>query len=168
MYITESTKLSDLKIPHLKMLIEEKFNIPCWQQGKSPYPVPNTVGDLASATDSDPSRIIKRIASLIRMVQTIELSMDELGDPNSLAGDFLLLDIRPSWSLDSNFIAGSRFLSAEDPGALVNEVKRAGKVLLVCDKGFRSFSGALYLRELGQSKAFCLKGGIKSLNLNRA
>ena len=168
MFITEFTRLVDLNIPHLRMIIEEKFNIPCWQQGLSPYPAPDTVRDLASATDTSINEILKKIQTIKKLTHNIEIASRELGDINHISQNYFLLDIRPDWSLTSQFIRGSRFLSSENPTSLIAEVKRADKVLLVCESGFRSFSGALYLRELGQGKTYSLKGGLKALYLSRA
>lgn len=159
-----TTKLKDLKIPHLDVVLAEIFHIPpleLWQPADGEYP--KSVGDLAvhlphQATES----VLAKLREIIKDSQAAELNAE--GFLQQPKGSFVILDVRdvgedlpvqPVLQLSTY---------ADDLERLLSELKNiAGSIVCVCDHGSKAFSVAMFLRSTGIDNVYFLNGGIAQL-----
>jgi rhodanese-related sulfurtransferase len=91
---------------------------------------------------------------------TLEIDVAEL-DHRRRAGEKLtVVDVREPWEVELCSIPGSLAIPLDTLPERLEEVPRAGTVVLVCHHGMRSARAAAWLRARGFDNALNLVGGI--------
>jgi rhodanese-related sulfurtransferase len=81
---------------------------------------------------------------------------------NALEGrppDALLLDIREPGEYAHGHVAGAINLPQADLASRLNEVPRDRPVLLLCERGVRSYRAAQFLIQMGVNRVASVRGG---------
>ena len=158
------TRLADLPIHHLDMVLDEIFNVPPpWLQPEAKRP--ETIADVAAMIGQDQGTVTAKLGSIIEMSAGIEiapknlqdlLAASPLGDPSRP----VLVDVRERWEYDICHIPDSILLTEANFPELLPQLRLAKQVVTICHHGVRSLSAALFLRQQGVQTATSLAGGV--------
>lgn len=158
------TRLADLPILYLDMVLDEIFNVPPpWLQPEAKRP--ETIADVAAMIGQDQGTVTAKFRSIIGMSEGIEIAPKNLQDllAASASGDPtrpVLVDVRERWEYDICHLADSILLTEANYPALLPQLRLAKKVVTICHHGVRSLSAALFLRQQGVETATSLAGGV--------
>jgi rhodanese-related sulfurtransferase len=90
----------------------------------------------------------------------LEISPDDVKGMRDRHENFVLLDVREPWELQTACVAGSMNIPMGDIPARVQELDPEEHIVVMCHAGVRSMKVALWLRQQGFEQAQSLRGGI--------
>jgi rhodanese-related sulfurtransferase len=73
---------------------------------------------------------------------------------------FLFVDVREKWEHDAARIEGAVLIPLRQIPANVQQISKAGKIVLLCHHGIRSMDAAVWLQSQGIKDAVSMSGGI--------
>jgi hypothetical protein len=154
-----ATKLQELSLPYLEVILEEIFLMPPAFLGGERLDEGATIGDLVAYSGIKEDEVKRRLRQLVSWSAGIMLSVERVkqlhvADPN----DVVVLDIRNDISSADRMLDCAVPLRAEDFESLFCECKAANKTLVIlAESSSRAFSAALYCKEQGLDKVFALQ-----------
>lgn len=152
-------KLTDLGIPHLDLILVEIFQIP----PPDLFPEveqPKTLGELAQMKGLSVAVLKEKLMSIREKALDIEVDVQTLKHLLAKGEIPILLDVREPWEFQIAHIPGSLLLASLSFPELLPTLKSASHVVTICHHGVRSFSAAMYLRDLGMMQTQSLRGGV--------
>lgn len=155
--LTEFTKLSSLSLPYLDVILDEVFLVP------NPKRIIN-IKDLAITSKLNIDDTIRRLRELYTLSQNLDYSHETILKLSSKAQKTLYIEASSTKQTPMHHFKPLKYLWSSDFKIILQEIKNDKTLsIIICPNGKRSFSAAMYLRNLGYSNLFILKNGYESL-----
>jgi rhodanese-related sulfurtransferase len=90
-----------------------------------------------------------------------EITPEDVQAKFAAAEEFILLDVREPWELETAKIAGAKLMPMGDvPTRAHQELDPDSAIVVICHHGVRSMNVTVWLRQQGFEKAQSMRGGI--------
>ncbi len=145
----ETTKLSDLGLPHVDVVLTERFLLPPQALKKMGSPVPENLGDIVQMSGmsfADVSVIIEECLALDKDLRIQIQSLDEEAEKPGV----ILLDVRPGVDLFTEPLhPQARLFHAQNIQNFLPFLKSLERVLVISESDEHAWSAAASLKKLG-------------------
>lgn len=157
--ITTETRLDELNIPCIELILDEIFSVPPARFFPEVVP-PKTVAELAAQTATNKDEVIRKLRHIETLADQIEMDPSELAAALGVEPRPLLLDVRQPWEYEICHLPSSVLLCEEDFMSLLPKLAQEKLIVTICHHGMRSLSAAFDLRERGLRQVRSLVGGL--------
>lgn len=156
--IRASSRLDQLELPYLPMIIEEAFSVLYWQSGHMSVPSElTTVADLAMKIGKSASEVCTRLQDIRRHCQNCELDAKGLTELLEREPKTFLLSI----SCQENGLSRTVYhhdiphiTALNIPELFELWQERDQTVVIIAEAADRGLSGCLYLKDKGHQKVY--------------
>ncbi len=155
-----ATKLQDLALPCLAVILEELFFVPPEFLGPPPLNGESTIAELIAFSELKEAEVLRSLRELQQWCAGIIVDQRDAASLLKNQQEYTVIDIRDAQLAQGSPIAHALRINPETFYRDFDQLAAAQKTLLVISDSLpHAFSGALYLKQQGLKKVRCLSLG---------
>jgi rhodanese-related sulfurtransferase len=145
----QTTKLSDLGLPHIDVILTERFLLPPEALKKIGSPVPEDLGDLVQMSGMPFLDVLVIIEECLALDKDLRIQIRSLDEEAKKPG-VILLDVRPGVDLFSDPLhPDARLFHTQNIQSFLPFLKSLERVVVISESDGHAWSAAASLKKLG-------------------
>lgn len=147
--LNPETLLVDIGLPHLDVVLTERFLLPPEALKKIGEPLPTTLGELSSMSGMPIGEVWAILAECLELDKSLHLEISDLSDEIRKEG-VILLDMRPGVTIESEPLhPDARLFHAQNPQTFLPFLRSLRQVIIISHSEAHAWSAAMSLKKMG-------------------
>jgi hypothetical protein len=145
----QTTKLSDLGLPHIDVVLTERFLLPPEALKKIGSPIPEDLGDIVKMSGMPFAEVVTVIEECLSLDKDLRLQIKSLEEEVKKPG-VILLDMRPGVDLLTEPLhPDARLFHTQNIQSFLPYLRSLERVLIISESDEHAWSAAASLKKLG-------------------
>jgi len=147
--LNPNTPLADLGLPHVDVVLTERFLLPPEALKKIGEPVPTNLGELSEMSGMPLGDVWAIITECLELDQDLRQPISDLSAEIKKEG-IILLDMRPGVTIDSEPLhPDARLFHAQNPQTFLPFLRTLNRVFVISHNDAHAWSAAMSLKKMG-------------------
>jgi hypothetical protein len=144
-----TTKLADLGLPHMNVVLTERYLLPPEALRKIGAPMPEDLGDIATLSGMPFEDVVAIIEECLTLDKDLRIAINSLDEETKKPG-VILLDMRPGVDLMTEPLhPNARLFHCQNMQNFLPFLKTLDRVLIMSESDEHAWSAAASLKKLG-------------------